>query len=292
MFAILGTLWTILTFAAGVVMFAARTGPSEAGSKLSEWATFLRFRNLPWWLRDRKADQIASRYALYALIFLLIVGVVAAAILFNAASIFSATVVQDDLRVSFEANFIGKDKIEVKYIFLNLGKQSNLIYSAQLFEISSIEEKAEKAENNFDLCDSVDSKLLRVVEGVNSIMKFMSIQGTVGQIKTNNYVYNPTKISVDGVEWKLNEPISVESGKTKIVSVEFAIDPHHSEKSGIVAFCPIVATQDTSGIVSSSLCRGVARTILSPSFTSVSRSLERFRILPHPNDVSCPVVNH
>jgi hypothetical protein len=71
--AVLPAIWSILVVVAGVIMFAARTGPDEAASNISKWIKCLGWRRIPPSLRDPKIDRIVSRWAALALIGLILI---------------------------------------------------------------------------------------------------------------------------------------------------------------------------------------------------------------------------
>jgi hypothetical protein len=56
-------------------MWAARTGPEQAISNLSKWATLVGVRHIPAWLRDRTIDRIVYRWGWVAIVALVVIGV-------------------------------------------------------------------------------------------------------------------------------------------------------------------------------------------------------------------------
>jgi hypothetical protein len=49
---------------ASLIMALARTPPNDAMSNLAKWAEWVGIHHVPLWLRDRRADQVAVRWAL------------------------------------------------------------------------------------------------------------------------------------------------------------------------------------------------------------------------------------
>jgi hypothetical protein len=77
-------IWAALTGTVGAVMALARTPPDDAVSNLSKWAVWAGLHHVPEWLRNRRADDIAYRWASISLVVLIIVGVLGASYYFLA----------------------------------------------------------------------------------------------------------------------------------------------------------------------------------------------------------------
>lgn len=58
-FWVLGALFAL----ANLIMALARTPPHDAMSNLAKWADWVGIHHIPLWLRDRRADQVAYRWA-------------------------------------------------------------------------------------------------------------------------------------------------------------------------------------------------------------------------------------
>jgi hypothetical protein len=191
----------------------------------------------------------------------------------------------EDLRVSFEIFVRPPNTIEVRQIFLNLGKQSALIGYFGLFEVGEQESPHSEVEDDLRLCDNVGTKLLQIVQFMGGLG--FSISGkSEGKITTNS-LYGTTKLIVDGKDWNVGGPIEVESGKSRTISGVFSFDQSRLDKFKITAWCPVVGTLNLAGVGNSVVCKGMVWEKTTTG-QATSRSIKRFRILPHTTDAACP----
>jgi hypothetical protein len=66
--------WSALTGLVSVIMALARTSPDDAVSNLSKWAKRAGLHDIPQWLRNQRADEIAYHWAKISLIVLITIG--------------------------------------------------------------------------------------------------------------------------------------------------------------------------------------------------------------------------
>jgi hypothetical protein len=191
----------------------------------------------------------------------------------------------EDLRVSFEVFVRPPNTIEVRHIFLNLGKQSALIGSFGLFEVSEEESPHAEVADDLGLCDNVGTKFLQIVQLMGGLG--FSISGKSEGKDTTNSLYGPTKLIVDGKDWTVGGPIEVEGGKSRTISSVFSFDQSRVAKFKVTAWCPVIATLNLAGVGDSVICKGMVWKKETTS-QATSRSTKRFRILPHPTDAACP----
>ena len=191
----------------------------------------------------------------------------------------------ENLRVSFEIFVRPPNTIEVRQIFLNLGKQSALISYFGLFEVSEQESPHSEVEDDLRLCDNVGAKLFQIMQFMGSLG--FSISGKSEGEDTTNSLYGTTKLMVDGKDWNVGGPIEVESGKSCTISSIFSFDQSRVDKFKVTAWCPVIGTLNLAGIGNSVICKGIVWKKTTTG-QAVSRSTKRFRILPHPTDAACP----
>jgi len=120
-------------------------------------------------------------------------------------------------------------------------------------------------------------------------MLLMSPMGKGSQIggdSLRSAVYDANKIVVDGAQRQSNDPISVEAGRTRIVSAVFNVSPDHAKDFNVIALCPLVMSLDIKSRSGASICKGLAWTAMGDgSVTNISG--EQFRILPYDPARTC-----
>ncbi len=187
----------------------------------------------------------------------------------------------EDLRVSFRINTEGQNTLRVTYLFSNLGKQAALVNNIGLFEIVTTEAKGD-AGKNYELCDANFETTLLVLLTTG----FMGPGAQVGNDTKKSSIYSPKESSSDGSPWSAKEPLSIESGKNKIVSALFELQPNHIANYSVVALCPLIVTLNTAASGRTSICRGISKTVAGTGFV-LAQSHEQFRILPHWAGTQC-----
>ena len=192
----------------------------------------------------------------------------------------------DDLRVSFDFARPDINTIEVRYNFINLGRQSALVRRVDLFELVSSTTQ-DDIENKLDKCGEVIEKDFRVVTGIASIPAMRGFQIGLGGGSDKGYFYFPKSVIVDERNWFFKDKLAVEGGKTKAATAQFVLEPTHIDGFNLLTLCPSITTIDISGSKSSAVCKGIDYKIVGHGFSSAS-SIERFRILPHSAEVKCP----
>jgi len=202
------------------------------------------------------------------------------------ASILVYAIAQDpeDTRVSFQFAASEPNKMDVTFLFRNLGMQAAIVSDVGLYEIAQTIPSADQ-EDNADACDSTNQKSLQRVWIAESIM---GKGAQIGNDKREDAAYSPIEVTVDGVPWKPRSPIAVDAGKTKTILAQFEINSDHTKNFPRLVLCPFIATIDISNSGAISICRGWSQTTKGNSFFRfISR--QQFRILPHSRGASCPV---
>jgi hypothetical protein len=196
----------------------------------------------------------------------------------------------ENLAVSFQYNNQeNKNNIDVEYLFLNKGKDSVLVSGVGLFEIVA-SQSADDPRNNIALCnDSANSRIL------TSLLFMRRIMGNSAQMGGNtrrSAIYDPIQLTVDGAAWPANLPISIESGKNRIITARFFLESAHLKGFEVAAWCPLVATLDTRSRGGVSICKGVAFTRTGLGNSSITdTSHEQYRILPFDPAHTCPLAD-
>jgi hypothetical protein len=194
----------------------------------------------------------------------------------------------EDLRVSFRIEGGEPNRLDVSYIFLNVGKQSALVNGVWLFEIVALSPKADPV-RYIDLCDEIEPKILPIIEMGQRIMGVGAQVGGEGQ---RSSIYGPRDIRVDGIAWDLKNPVAVENGKTRIISASFDLLPEHWKNSDALVFCPMVGSLDLKYLGGTSICKGKSignqLTERLGATTILSNTSQQFRILPHSTNPTCP----
>jgi hypothetical protein len=186
----------------------------------------------------------------------------------------------EDLRVSFRSGAEKPSELTINYLFSNLGKQAALVNSVGLFEIVSTD-KMSNPPRNYELCDSNFETTLMVLQ-----TGFMGRGAQVGGDSQRSSIYFPKESTIDGMPWLAKEPISIDSGKNKIVTSIFELEPNHTTKYNIIVMCPLIVTLNTAARGRTSICRGFLQTLTGANFIS-TKSNEQFKILPHYSGTRC-----
>jgi hypothetical protein len=191
-------------------------------------------------------------------------------------------ITDEDLLVSFQTALVKPDNLEVKYLLRNRGKQSALVNDVGLFEIVATK-GFDDPQDNVRMCDDADAKTLTILR-----MGIMGQGAQVGDDSKRSGEYTAITLLVDGAPWEAKTPIPIESGKTRLITATFSINPDHAAHFNTRVFCPVIDAVDIRNIPGTTICRGMAQTFSSNEFTE-SRSMQQFRILPHSPGASCPV---
>jgi hypothetical protein len=192
----------------------------------------------------------------------------------------------EDTRVSFQFAAVEPNKMDVTFLFRNLGMQAAIVSDVGLYEIAqTIRGADQEDEDNADVCDSTDQKSLHTVWIAESMM---GKGAQVGNDKRADAAYSPIAVTVDGIPWKPRSPIAIDGGKTKTIQAQFEINSDHTKKLPALVLCPFIATIDISNSGAISICRGWSQTIRGNSFFNFI-SGQQFHILPHSRGASCPI---
>jgi hypothetical protein len=109
---------------------------------------------------------------------------------------------------------------------------------------------------------------------------------------------DPKTVLIDGVPRQSNDPIAIESGKTKTLSATYESkdDPRQSNDFDTQAICPFIFSFDIKNNAAVAVCRGEAVGLgLGPNLSTLFgwniNDKKQSRILPHhAESPTCPVV--
>ena len=184
----------------------------------------------------------------------------------------------DDLRGSFNIIYGYQNKMHVSYVLRNVGKNTAVVIGVGLYEIGSSYKYAD-----VELCTEAKAFQDFVIGGPSFGLQ-MGIE--------NGHPYRPSSpILVDGKPPVTRGRLEIAPGMITTVDSDFDIDPRQAGSFAVTAFCPFVETVDINNVGGMAVCPGVA---LVPGFPIAGRmsAIGPYRILPHAEGVSCPVIRH
>jgi hypothetical protein len=141
------------------------------------------------------------------------------------------------------------------------------------------------AADNAEICDDATPKDVRIAQFAQGAM---GLGAQVGSADRRFAVYDPTTRTADGAPWGRGVPVTIEGGKTRVVTGNFVLNTDHRTNYNILILCPTVKTVDINNIGDTAICRGVTVASNGHGGGVESTSLLQFRILPHSKTRSCP----
>ena len=191
----------------------------------------------------------------------------------------------EDFRVSFEYEVPAPDNITIRYVFLNLGKQSALVNGVALFDLTGTSQ-LEDYIKYVDWCDEVPVTTLIFQQFMGNFIRFSTRAGAIGIVR------HAKNIMIEGYSEAPKGPIAVESGKTRIITASFDI-PKSEKDTDARVLCPIISTRDLKNLESTAICKGASFSwSLTPNSTTAkfaNYSGAQLRLLPRSNDLpTCP----
>jgi hypothetical protein len=197
-----------------------------------------------------------------------------------AAIYYALAPMTEDLRASFhfDASSAG---IRATYLFRNLGPQSVIVKGVALWEIVSTED-FQDANDSLAMCDNIGSADI----GAMAISRFMGPGAQVGPPYKLSAAYSPTSQTIDGMPWQPAKLLSIETGRTSLVSGEFAPQESHWKGHRTIVLCPIIQTININNQGGISVCPGISYNFTIGMYCE-TESADQYQILPYSGTPRC-----